>query len=145
MWRIQTGLLPRQIHSMGEAFVAGARQALVQTANFAAEHARATPLFKNRTGALRASIKRIDVSDWKQKVVAGGKPAPYGLFVHNGTRPHLIVGNPTLTFVWKGVRVHFRYVNHPGTQARPFMQIARDQAENVAGRFVQAGINSVLH
>jgi hypothetical protein len=67
MWRIQTGLLPRQIHSMGESFVSGARQALVQTANFAAEHARATPLFKNRTGALRASIKRIDVSAGESK------------------------------------------------------------------------------
>lgn len=133
------------MHQAGASFVGGARQALVQTANFAAAHARATPLFKDRTGALRNSVRRVDVSEWRQKVVSGGGPAPYAVFIEHGTRPHIIVGNPTLTFMWKGVRVHFRYVNHPGTRARPFMHIARDQAENVAGRFVQAGINSILH
>lgn len=49
---------------------------------------------------------------------------PYALYVHEGTRPHTITGNPLLVFDWpKGGRhpAVLRRVNHPGTRAQPFL------------------------
>jgi hypothetical protein len=50
----------------------------------------------------------------------------YALFVHNGTKPHVIQGNPTLAFFWPNGpdgagMYYFGSVNHPGTKANPFL------------------------
>ena len=82
-----------------------------------AEEARRKHVFRNRTGELEKSISHITIgwvngTTYVAKIVAGKK---YASWVEDGTRPHLIVGNPWLVFEWKGVLVRFRYVNHPGT------------------------------
>lgn len=139
MFRIDTGAFEQSLSALETSFVSGAKQLLGEATRTAQEFARVTPLFKDRTGALRASIRRQTISTWHHRLVAGGRPAPYGVFVHEGTAPHMIVGNPTLTFVWKGVLVHFRYVNHPGTKPRPFMRAARDFTETMLGNYITAG------
>jgi len=42
----------------------------------------------------------------------------YALYVSEGTRPHKITAKnkQALSFMWKGVRITVRSVNHPGTQ-----------------------------
>lgn len=49
--------------------------------------------------------------------------APYAVFVHEGTRPHKIVGHPLLAFFWPKVGrfVAFHSVNHPGTKPNRFL------------------------
>ena len=109
----------------------GARVAALE----AWKSARSTDKWQNRTGTLRASIQyeNTNTSDalgeFRSKVTAGAR---YATFVEAGTRPHMIVGNPMLTFVWKGVRVHFRYVRHPGTKPTYFMQAAARDGESAA-------------
>lgn len=50
-------------------------------------------------------------------------PQPLGRWIIKGTRPHIIRGNPYLSFYWPkvGRRVVFRFVNHPGTKPNDFM------------------------
>jgi len=61
-----------------------------------------------------------------------GASARHAMFVEHDTRPHLIPGNPTFGFYWEsehrdwipGLFGEIDYVNHPGTQAQPFLQPA---------------------
>ncbi len=80
---------------------------------------RAKQLAPVDTGRLRSSIT------WRITLGAGGLNAivgtnvAYAVFVHEGTRPHVIRGNPWL--YWKGAAHPVRQVNHPGTRANRFL------------------------
>jgi hypothetical protein len=109
-----------------------------------AAEARARHTFKNRTGDLERSIRHVVVG-WQgdtyvARVVAGDRKVDYASYVEEGTPPHLIPGNPFLTFEWKGETVHFRYVNHPGTKPQPFMHLAYQKAERVIYREIEIGV-----
>lgn len=103
---------------------------------------RAMHTFKNRTGNLERSITHIVVGwqgdEYVARIVAREK---YASFVEKGTPPHLIVGNPFLTFEWKGELVHFRYVNHPGQKVPlPFMYHAHAKCEDVATKEIELSV-----
>ena len=114
-----------------------------------ASEARRRHTFRNRTGALERSIRGRSIGwvgdTFKAEILADARSttkgrARYASFVENGTAAHLIVGNPFLTFMWKGALVHLRYVNHPGTTALPFMHFAFYKAEAVLYREVEVSI-----
>ena len=74
-----------------------------------------------------AQLKRtspVDTGNMRQKttvrdrhpIIEAKADTDYAEYVRSGTRPHRIVGNPILSFVWHGQRVYFRSVNHPGTR-----------------------------
>jgi hypothetical protein len=49
---------------------------------------------------------------------------PYAVFVHEGTKPHVINGNPLLAFAWPKMgegTFFFRSVHHPGTKPNRFL------------------------
>lgn len=135
------GRLFEQMRDLGAGIQNNVSQAIRVATDAAYQDAKATTLFKDRTGELRGSIGE-SVDGLKGRVWRGRKK--YFGFVANGTKPHMIVGNPFLSFVWKGARVFFRYVNHPGTVARPFMQHAYEVGQRVldaqGDRFVDAAI-----
>lgn len=68
----------------------------------------------------------------------------YALFVHEGTRPHVILPKLKKALWWPGAAHPMRSVNHPGTRANPFMprmleaalpevnRIFKDVNENIA-------------
>lgn len=105
-------MIARAQAAMGEA-VEQSAEALVAKAQ------AATPV---DTGTLRASIHVQEVnrsaSMVSAKVGTGGEASGYAEFVHEGTDPHVIRGNPYLAF--NGVVV--RSVNHPGTPATKFLE-----------------------
>lgn len=88
-----------------------------------------------RTGCLRASILPRPVEEVPGglgiRIVSDTTPCSpsrtsYSLFVHEGTQPHTIVGNPILAFHWangpNGPGTYFfRSVHHPGTKANRFL------------------------
>ena len=86
--------------------------------------------FRSRSpGTLRDSIvKRVVAGDGGLPVVQVGTDDPVGLYVHEGTVPHKITGNPRLVFNWPkaGGVVSFPSVNHPGTKPNPFLTKALD-------------------
>ena len=96
-----------------------------------AEQAR--ELAPSRTGKLRQSIDVEQRRDTAGRFTPGWavvSDAPYALYVHEGTRPHVIRARraAALVFYWEkvGAVVAFRQVNHPGTRAQPFLRDALD-------------------
>ena len=83
-----------------------------------------------KTGCLQDSIVKRAIVDTGETlsitVIADTTPCSpsrtsYALFVHNGTGPHVIRGNPLLAFSWPNGpngpgMYYFRKVNHPGTK-----------------------------
>lgn len=86
--------------------------------------AKARQFVPVRTGKLRNSIKvdqsRTDIGRFQSGYDVAADTA-YARFVHDGTRPHTILGNPLLVFQIGSQTIFTPRVNHPGTRARPFL------------------------
>ena len=86
------------------------------------------------TGALRSSISTsgggLDYS-----ITAS---TPYAKYIEDGTRPHVITGNPYL--VWDGqINGPVTSVNHPGNRAYKYMETACDtQTQGIDDRIAEA-------
>lgn len=128
------------------AILSNVRQALGQAAALTVQSARATSKFKDRSGALRGSIKRVARSEWHQQVRAGGPGARHALFVEAGTKPHPIVARRAtfLRFEQHGVVRFARRVFHPGTKPTNFMRDARDKGESALAVFVERGVSEAI-
>jgi hypothetical protein len=79
-----------------------------------------------RTNKLSESIVKrfFDSPDGLNVVIAAQQP--YAIFVHEGTKAHVITGNPILAFAWEhgpnGPGTYFfRSVHHPGTKPNRFL------------------------
>lgn len=101
--------------------------------------AKSTPKWRDRTGETRGSI-RATYGVRTGKVVAGGA----SLFLENGTRAHVIRGNPLLRFVVNGETVFRRMVRHPGTRATHFMQDAKIAGEAAARLHVEHYVSEAV-
>jgi hypothetical protein len=95
------------------------------------EAQRLCPVAKPEPGARRARapgtlrdsiVKRIRQGP-EGPIVEVGSEDPVALWVHEGTQPHLIEGNPLLVFFWAkaGRVVAFPRVNHPGNAPNRFL------------------------
>lgn len=80
------------------------------------------------TGRLRASLRMEFRRTYTLRpMVTIGTDVNYASYVHDGTRPHRIEprsAGGVLRFQMGGRTVYARYVNHPGTRARPFLDRA---------------------
>lgn len=95
--------------------------------------AKAKSLTPRRTGNLQRSIlHRIDtapIPTFAEVGLLGGGPESgfgqrYGVYVHEGTAPHIIRPRRARALYWKGARHPVRQVAHPGTRPRPFLREA---------------------
>jgi len=103
-----------------------AAQALRASVQAAETSATETTLYNDRSGYLRAHTKG-SAFGLEGKLVAD---APWAGFVENGTVAHDIVAHGSaLSFVVNGERRFAQRVHHPGTKARPFMDVARNLGE----------------
>jgi hypothetical protein len=85
------------------------------------KHTPVSPVGKlHRSGALRSSVHAEKQPDG---TVLVGPSLDYGVYVNDGTRPHIIRshGNYPLRNAETG-QVFGREVHHPGTTAQPFVQ-----------------------
>lgn len=87
---------------------------------------RAQQLVGVKTGNLRDHIvKRVIDIGGQPAVVVGFTGVPYGLFHHEGTKPHTIEPRraQVLAFYWPrvGRTVFARRVHHPGTKPNRFL------------------------
>jgi Bacteriophage HK97-gp10, putative tail-component len=89
---------------------------------------RARALAPVKTGALRNSISMSMGSEGGEVSADISASAPYALFVHEGTGPHMIYGHPFLAFQGRSGLVITRAVHHPGTRPQPFLADALDAA-----------------
>ena len=93
-----------------------------------------------KTGRLRAGIhSRISPLNGKVESTVG-----YGVFVHEGTSPHIIRPVNKKALYWKGAAHPVKLVRHPGTKANPFMKRGAERSEiGVQGLFSKA-INNIV-
>jgi hypothetical protein len=133
--RIETEALRAALHRVEVELERAAPHALSMIADHVVNEARRTTLFRDRTGMLRRSILRGPVAgSFASGTLAvdtkAGIGMNYGVFVHDGTRPHVIGG---------GV-IFARSVRHPGTQPRPFMQ----EAVRATGSFATRTLSQAM-
>lgn len=119
-----------------------ARRAVSSATVEAPKEAINTKRFKDQTGLLTSMIK-----GWVEVSVPGGAIGEigaytyYASFVDEGTKPHEIRGNPTLTFKTAGgdwVSTHV--VHHPGTKPTGFGGVLYHSAEGIMIREIELGI-----
>ncbi len=157
--RVDASELIRSLRQLGPSIEAAARNILTEVASFAADAARTSPSFKDRTTSLRGSIRRIVRGNFRQSVGAGisGPSAAYAGFVETGTRPHIIRARNArfLRFVQDGVVRYAKQVQHPGTPGTPitgrlthykpgFMAESQREAEAMIPAFVQANVSRLF-
>jgi len=104
---------------------------------------REAPVNKSYGGGnLRQSIKASMTGKATGEVVVG---ANYGMYVHEGTRPHVIVPVNRRALANKRTGQMFgRMVMHPGTQANPFMERAVEKSEGDINREFDKIISKVF-
>lgn len=105
-------------------------------------YAQQNHLFTSRKGNLERSISS-DVSDdpLTGVVFVDLGVAPYGIYVHEGTKPHSIFPKRKKALRWAqgGGFIFSKDVLHPGTEPDPFMTGAWEHYESkIPERFVRA-------
>lgn len=76
-----------------------------------------------QTGNLRDNLEYSYRKNGDKVKITITSDTPYSVFVHEGTRPHIIrpVRKQVLKFQVGGRNVFTKEVNHPGTKPRPFL------------------------
>lgn len=106
------------------------RRALLESCRLVQHDARYNHRFTARTGALeRAITYRVRKSAIEGVIYIDDKIAPYGKFVHTGTRPHDIYPKNKKSLRWAGNSsfIFARHVRHPGTKPDEFLYKAADK------------------
>ena len=93
-------------------------------------------------GSLRQSIRRFMIGPARGKIEVGSN---YGVFVHEGTRPHTIrIVNKKVLANKRSGQFFGRIVNHPGTRANPFLQRAVDMNRSFINEEFAKAVERVL-
>lgn len=98
---------------------------------------RETPV---KTGYLRSSYKTV----WSPLRGEVYPQAHYALFVHEGTKAHVIEPRYKKALYWKGAAHPVARVNHPGFRANPYMQRAVDQAQKQVDAIFTEAVQNAL-
>lgn len=122
-----------QVRDSFGRFIAECERAKVRTAEVMGRHGYAVSVSRapRRTGVLADTMwLNIDngVAQW-------GSRLPYAQAQDKGGRPHLISGNPWLSFAWdKSPTGRFKGpdVNHPGNPAVHFLRDGQSAAMSIA-------------
>lgn len=73
-----------------------------------------------------------------------GTNANYGVFVHEGTKPHTIQAAPGKALFWKGAAHPVRRVRHPGFRGKPYLRMAVRSNQGRVDRFFTTAVDTVL-
>lgn len=93
-----------------------------------------------KTGRLKTSI-RASFSPLRASI---SPHVPYAIYVHEGTKPHIIRPRSKKALYWKGALHPVRSVNHPGTKANPFMQNGLNNAKEKVNDTFKKEVDKIL-
>ena len=68
----------------------------------------------------------------------------YALYVHMGTRQHLIKPRTKKALYWKGALHPVKVVHHPGTRANPFVERTVDIIKDPVQQIFTKALNKIL-
>lgn len=120
------------------------REVLRQMAQFVYDHAEKGADRHTKTGALRQSLYNRPIPGGREIGHDTGR-APYAVFVHWGTRPHVIGPKNKKVLRWSGPNgfTFSRHVNHPGYKGDPYLTNAARDAMRQFDTFVQNALRKV--
>ena len=131
-----------------EVFEKRLRQAIRASAREVQEEAQRTHRFTSRTGQLERAIDVRMIGDKTAEVYIDSQAAPYGPFVHEGTRAHEIFpkGKKVLRWVPNGGNgfVFAKRVFHRGTKPDQFLYEALDNSREVVHDIFSKAVNVSL-
>lgn len=108
------------------------RHALLESCRLVQQGAREKHRFRARTGMLERSIKyQVNEGKCEGVIQIDSTIAPYGNYVHTGTRPHIIVPKNKHSLRWAGSGNRFIFskkVRHPGTAPDEFLYQAAENS-----------------
>lgn len=138
---VHTEAFRASLETLHAGIVQAAGLALRAAEGAAEADAKATTLFRDRTGDTRRSIRgQVFGMAGRLEVRGAGKLLEYG------TVAHVIAPKraSALRFVVNGTAIFRRLVHHPGTKPRPFMHIARDRGQLVADYAIEEYANYAI-
>lgn len=114
----------------------------ISTKKIEAEAKKRAPVNKETGGGnLRQSISS-SVMGLQGKVIVGAK---YAIFVHEGTRPHIIRARTKKVLANERTGSIFgKVVKHPGTRKQPFLQEALDDSNDFISKTFSQAADNVL-
>lgn len=131
-----------------EVFEKRLRQAIRASAREVQEEAQRTHRFTSRTGQLERAIDVRMIGDKTAEVYIDNNAAPYGPFVHEGTRAHEIFpkGKKVLRWVPNGGNgfVFAKRVFHRGTKPDQFLYEALDNSREAVHDIFSKAVNVSL-
>lgn len=131
-----------------EVFEKRLRQAIRASAREVQEEAQRTHRFTSRTGQLERAIDVRMIGDKTAEVYIDNNAAPYGPFVHEGTRAHEIFpkGKQVLRWVSNGGNgfVFAKRVFHRGTKPDQFLYEALDNSREAVHDIFSKAVNVSL-
>lgn len=98
-----------------------------------------------KTGALVRSLKLRRLANGQREVYHDLHEAPHALFVHWGTRPHVIrpKNKRVLRWVNGGEFIFAKVVHHPGYKGDPYLVNARTAISRRFSQIARDSFNSV--
>lgn len=81
----------------------------------------------HKTGALQRSVLISPITSSTVEVSVNEK---YGIFVEEGTAPHIIEPSSKKALYWKGALNPYKSIKHPGTKANPFFKPGVDESNS---------------
>lgn len=122
-----------------------AQRALAATAVQAEDEVEREAAKHTRTGALVQSIYKTRIRDLAWQIGHNPRQAPHAVFVHWGTKPHVIrpENKKALRFPSGGVFRFAGRVNHPGYRGDPWLTRAALEAPRIFERQVAAAIRDL--
>lgn len=124
------------------------RQAIRASAREVQEEAQRTHRFTSRSGQLERAIDVRMIGDKTAEVYIDNNLAPYGPFVHEGTRAHYIFPKEKQSLRWVPARgngfVFAKRVFHRGTQPDQFLYEALDNSREAVHDIFSKAVNVSL-
>lgn len=92
-------------------------------------------------GRLAGSFQLFHVSDNEYRI---SSEVIYASYVNEGTGPHEIVPTNAQALYWPGADHPVKRVNHPGTEANPFVDRALEGAGSRAAEFAERAVREAM-
>ena len=131
-----------------EVFEKRLRQAIKASAREVQEEAQRTHRFTSRSGQLERAIDVRMIGDKTAEVYIDSDLAPYGPFVHEGTRAHYIFPREKQSLRWVPAGgngfVFAKRVFHRGTQPDQFLYEALDNSREAVHDIFSKAVNVSL-
>ena len=104
-----------------------------------------TKSIKDETPVKTGTLKRgIRPTYGRLKAVISPHNAPYAIFVHEGTQPHIIEPVTKKALFWKGALHPVKRVKHPGTKANPFMTRGLDKSMDNVNKELKHEVDKII-